>query len=130
MGIDFGSSFIDRRVWGPPDYGVNRSVKQINRSRKAWNTNAGRSSRAASSLGCPRPGRPPLLARSGLRGHRQGEVERCAGSAIAGGPYPPAVGLDDRAADRQTHPHAVGLGGEESVEQAMHAVFIDADSGA
>src|SRR3977135_3414255 len=44
MGVDLGSSFIDRRVGGPPDYGVNRSVKQINRSRKASNTNAGRSS--------------------------------------------------------------------------------------
>ena len=35
------------------------------------------------------------------------------------GPDPPAMGLDDRAADRQAHAHAVRLGGEEGIEQAV-----------
>src|SRR5450631_4592112 len=51
--------------------------------------------------------------------HRQAELKRRAGPDIAGGRQPPAVGLDDRSADRQAHAHAAGFGGEEGVEQPV-----------
>ena len=36
-----------------------------------------------------------------------------------------AVRLDDRAADRQPHPHAAGLGGPERIEDALHVARAD-----
>jgi hypothetical protein len=38
------------------------------------------------------------------------------------------VRLDDGTADRQSHPHPVGLGSEEGIEQLLHILGIDAAS--
>jgi len=40
-----------------------------------------------------------------------------------------AVIFDDRATDRQPHPHAVGFGGEERLENALGVLRIDAVAG-
>ena len=51
---------------------------------------------------------------------RQRKLKRCPGTVVRGRPQPSAVGLDNRAADRQPHAHALRLGciegGEEMVE--------------
>ena len=39
------------------------------------------------------------------------------------------MGLDDRAADRQSHAHAARLGGEEGPEQTVRVLRVDAGSG-
>ena len=62
------------------------------------------------------------------RSHWQGEVEGRARSVVGRHPHLSAMGLDDRAADRQSHAHAVGLGGEEGREQAIEVLGIDADA--
>src|SRR5262249_16392363 len=41
----------------------------------------------------------------------------------------PAMRFDNRAADRQTHPHPFDLGGEERVEQSIEIVRCDARTG-
>ena len=41
-------------------------------------------------------------------------------------PQPAAMGIDDRPADRQPHPHSAGLRGVESLENALEMFRIDA----
>src|SRR5262249_5478394 len=45
------------------------------------------------------------------------------------GPQLAAVAADDQPADRQTHPHALALGGEERLEDALHMLGPDAFAG-
>src|SRR3954453_23499218 len=62
-----------------------------------------------------------------LPGWRQRERERRPWPSVGRCPYPPSVRLDDGTADRQSHAHPVGLGGEEGIEQLMHILGIDAN---
>src|SRR5438128_5988225 len=45
------------------------------------------------------------------------------------GPQPAPMRLDDRAADRQSHTHAAGLGGVEGAEELVNRVRLDTDAG-
>jgi hypothetical protein len=48
-------------------------------------------------------------------------VKRRAGTAFIGrGPHLSFMRLDNRATNRQSHAHTVGLGGEEGVEEPVH----------
>lgn len=47
---------------------------------------------------------------------RKGEVKDRAAARIVGGPNTAAVRLDNRLANRQTHPHATDFGREEGLE--------------
>src|SRR5437879_8154551 len=48
---------------------------------------------------------------------------------LAGGrPQPAPVGIDDRPADRESHTHAAGFGGEEGVEQPVRILGGDPDA--
>ena len=58
-----------------------------------------------------------------------GELKRRAGIRIASSPQLSAVGFDDRPADRQTHAHAAGLGGEEGGEQPVEVRRVDPGAG-
>ena len=49
--------------------------------------------------------------------HWQFKMEGDAGQWIVGRPEPTAVGFDNRTADRQSHPGALGLGREERLEE-------------
>ena len=71
-----------------------------------------------------------LRLRSSLRRpRRQDELKRRPRPGIVGGGHPSAMGLDDRAADRQSHAHAARLGGEEGPEQTVRVLRVDAGSG-
>src|SRR5262249_42071539 len=86
---------------------------------------------------CPPPlrrrgrcvGRQTLLFEGTIPYRGQGEVERGAVARVRGGPEPPAVRFDDRAADREAHAHAARLGGEEGVEELIRFARVDADAG-
>src|SRR3977135_657474 len=58
----------------------------------------------------------------------QSELKRRTRPSIVNGRQPPSVCLDDRAADRQSHSHAAGFGGEEGVEQPIHVLGGDSDA--
>src|SRR5262249_39027988 len=83
-----------------------------------------------SRLSAPRSGRSPRFERrpacwlaSFVARHKKpqdGTMGRC-GRCRQGA----AVGFDDRAADRQSHAHAVGFGGEECVEDAVDILRAD-----
>src|ERR1700680_2045902 len=51
--------------------------------------------------------------------HREGELKRTSVGCVCRGPQPATVGFHDRTADRESHTHAVGFGGEEGVEQLV-----------
>src|SRR4051794_23808636 len=51
--------------------------------------------------------------------HRQGELKNGATGHVRGCPDLAAMRFDDRAADRQSHPHAAALGRVERIEQAL-----------
>jgi hypothetical protein len=51
----------------------------------------------------------------------QAEMKRSAAIGIGRRPKPAAVGLDDRTADRQSHPHALRLGRIEGLEETLKA---------
>src|SRR5271156_3156492 len=69
------------------------------------------------------------VSRGHIRRGRQHKLERRPAPGILNRLQMTAVRLDDRPHDRQTHPHAGGLGGEERVEQARHNFRIDALAG-
>ena len=46
---------------------------------------------------------------------------------VGRGPQPPAVGLDDRATDRQPHPQALRLGRVEGVEERLETLGDEPD---
>src|SRR5690606_32468721 len=54
---------------------------------------------------------------------RQNELHNRPARWVGAGPQAAAVGIDDRAADRQPHAHAGGLGGVERSEQQVGMVF-------
>src|SRR5262244_4020743 len=54
----------------------------------------------------------------------QGEMERGAAMAIGCRPEPAAVGLNDRAADRQSHAHVLRLGRIKGLEETLKALRI------
>src|ERR1700682_1154399 len=60
--------------------------------------------------------------------HRQRELKHGAVGHGCRGPQPAAMGLHDRAADRKSHTHAAGFGGEEGVEQPVHILGGDPDA--
>src|SRR5918992_5349844 len=53
----------------------------------------------------------------------QGEVKGRPVAAISRGLQPAAVSLDDRAADRQPHTHAFGLGRIKGLKEPLHALL-------
>ena len=55
--------------------------------------------------------------------------ERRAWSIIRLYPETATMSLDDRTADRQPDTHAVALGRVERIEQLVHALTLDADTG-
>ena len=59
----------------------------------------------------------------------QGELKYRAPGAVRGKPQPAFVRLDDRAANRQAHPHAVGFGREERVEYPIDVLRADSCPG-
>src|SRR5271169_6211547 len=60
--------------------------------------------------------------------HRQGELKRGAVGYVCSGPKPATVGFHDRTADRKSHPHAGGFGGEEGVEQPVRILGGNPDT--
>src|SRR4051812_8321197 len=59
----------------------------------------------------------------------QREMKHAAMRLTASGPQATAMGLDDRAADRQTHTHAVWFGGEHGLEDPLDIFLADSSSG-
>src|SRR6201992_2470436 len=57
--------------------------------------------------------------------HREGELKRGTVGYICRGPQPTTVGFDDRTADRESHTHAAGFGGEEGVEKLVRMLGGD-----
>ena len=55
----------------------------------------------------------------------QRKLECCALAIILGGPQPPTVGLDNRAADRQSHAHSFRFCRKESGEEMIETVRIE-----
>src|SRR6202022_4673837 len=60
--------------------------------------------------------------------HRQGELKRGAVGYVCRGPQPATMGFHDRTADRESHTHAAGFGGEEGGEQPVHILGGDPDA--
>src|SRR5215510_4235348 len=75
----------------------------------------------------------PLGRRTASGGRRtigvQGELKHRAAGAVRSKPQPAFVRLDDRTADRQAHPHAVGFGSEQRVEDAIGVLRADSCPG-
>ena len=68
-----------------------------------------------------------LLRRNGLGLlRRQCKLKYCPPRLICTGPQPATVRLDDRPADRQTHPQTGGLGGVEGLENAVRTCGVEA----
>jgi hypothetical protein len=59
---------------------------------------------------------------------RDGELEGRARPVVARRPQPSAVSFNDRPANRQTHPHTIGLGGEEGIEYTIKLLGGNADA--
>src|SRR4029434_878707 len=59
----------------------------------------------------------------------QCKLKRRAGTIIWYGPQLPAVILNNRAADRQPHPHSLRLGGVESIEDLFEILPVDPNTG-
>jgi hypothetical protein len=55
----------------------------------------------------------------GVRPRRYGEAKSGAARCIRRRVNPPAVSVNNRAADRQSHAHTLGLGRVEGIEQAL-----------
>src|SRR6516162_2338375 len=60
---------------------------------------------------------------------RQGELKYGAAESVRICPQPAPMGVDDRPADRQPHPHAAGFRGVECLENALQMRRIDARPG-
>src|ERR1700686_546766 len=60
--------------------------------------------------------------------HRQRELKRGTVGYVCRGPQPATVGFHDRTADRESHTHAAGFGGEEGVEQPVRVPGRDPDA--
>src|SRR5271156_5105045 len=60
--------------------------------------------------------------------HRQGELKRGTVGYVCRGPKPATVAFHDRTADRESHPHAAGFGGEEGIEQPVRIFGGDPDA--
>jgi|GEM_PF-4391439 hypothetical protein len=63
------------------------------------------------------------------RGGGQGELKYCAARFIGLCPQPAPMGVDDRPANRQPHPHAAGLRGVKCIEHALEMRRIEARPG-
>src|ERR1700681_4057049 len=59
------------------------------------------------------------ILRRSVCAHREGEMKRNTVGYVCRGPQPATVGFHDRTADRESHTHAVGFGGEKGVEQPV-----------
>jgi hypothetical protein len=60
--------------------------------------------------------------------HRQGELKNGTVGYACRGPQPATVGFNDRTADRESHAHAAGFGGEEGVEQPVRILGGNPDA--
>src|SRR5260370_33034010 len=60
--------------------------------------------------------------------HRQGELKRGPLGCVCRGPQPATVGFHNRTADRESHAHAAGFGGEEGVEQPVRVLGGNSDA--
>ena len=56
---------------------------------------------------------------------RQCELKRRAGTVVIGGPQPPAMSINDRTANRESHAHTTGLSGKERSEQPIYIFWIN-----
>src|SRR5271154_1319586 len=65
---------------------------------------------------------------AGRHQRRQGELKYDAMGKVCRCPQPPTVGFYDRTADRESHAHAGGFGGEESVEQPVRSLGGESDA--
>src|SRR5215475_11801560 len=54
----------------------------------------------------------------------ESKLKRCAGAVIRYGPKLAAVILNNRATDRQPHPHSLCLGGVESIKDPFHVLWV------
>src|SRR3954451_17231556 len=59
---------------------------------------------------------------------RKSKVKGRALSQIGLNPYASAVSLDDRTADRQSHAHSIGFGGDEGAKQPVCVLGGDPDT--
>src|ERR1700693_3116947 len=66
--------------------------------------------------------------RRGVCVHRHGELKRGTVGYICRGPQSSPVSFHDRTADRESHTHAAGFGGEEGVEQSVRVLGGDPDA--
>src|SRR6202047_345698 len=60
--------------------------------------------------------------------HRQGELKRGTVGYVCRGPQPATVGFHDRTANRESHAHTSGFGGEEGGEQLVRILRGDPDA--
>src|SRR6202043_2400224 len=60
--------------------------------------------------------------------HGQDEMKRGTVGYVCRGPQPASMGFHDRTADRESHPHATGFGGEEGGEQPVRILGGDPDA--
>src|SRR5258705_12513049 len=60
--------------------------------------------------------------------HRQGELKGRSVRYVCRGPQPATMGFHDRTADRESHAHATGFGGEEGFEQLVSILVGDPDA--
>src|SRR3982074_1482070 len=59
---------------------------------------------------------------------RHCELKRGTVGYVCRGPQPAIVSFDNRTADRESHTHAAGFGGEERVEQPVRILGTDPDA--
>src|ERR1700761_4506260 len=69
------------------------------------------------------------LASASIIAHWQGEVHHGAAIFAAGRPDITPLGVDTVTADRQSHPHAPGLGSEKGIEHPFQMLGLDSRSG-
>src|ERR1700689_3058162 len=81
-------------------------------------------------------GPPPVLwtaygratSRRSVCVHRQGELKCGTVGYVCRGPQPAAMGFHDRTANRESHTHAAGFGGEEGIEEPVCILGRDPDA--
>src|SRR6516225_8854607 len=80
------------------------------------------SARASSVGGTSRPS-APLRCAVRVGGHR--EVKNDTAGQVGGHPQPPPMGVNDRPANRQPHPHAVRFGRKQWIEYPINGARLN-----
>src|SRR5215510_10939835 len=63
------------------------------------------------------------------RSNGQSKLELCTSRRIPGNPQSPAVRLNNRSANRQSHPHSLAFAREERLEDALQCFRFDSRAG-